>query len=566
MPVAGVDPLDRVPDRDLPGLEHARVDPRSPRRGEPPHQLLLAHPSREDGAGDARRGRFDHCRPDPEAIADPHLAGAEAGQRHVLAERPRLRCTAQLAGPPGVVLRAVDVERLIEAAVVLDVRDDVARQAEGADVPALDGPLADPGRDRAGADLHGLGTAGVDGDDVHVHKLSGSRALTRTGRRCQSVPIMTRRATRARAVAAALAVLAAVLVLAQPGTAAFPGENGEIAVFSQHAGEDEIWVMNPDGSGARNLTRHSGRKVTDLDPSWSPDGSRLAFASDRSGSMQIWTMAADGSDQRQVTSLPGRNRFPSWTADGKQVVFQSVVAGQFEIYRIDADGTDPVDLTNHPAVDWTPATSAHGKKVVFTSERDGNGHLYVLDPDGVLRRITKTAGYDFNANWSPRGNDIVFVREDAAGTDLYLVHADGSGEHRLTSDPARQKFFPAFSPDGTKVAYSVCAPAPTPPNPDCSTQVLDLADGTVVDLEQPAASVTNPYLDTFDSSARDVELWSVIHSGRGASIDWRNGRVEVDFAADAQAVPGSPLIEAHTGFHCIALGDFDASVDYELLE
>ena len=361
-----------------------------------------------------------------------------------------------------------------------------------------------------------------------------------------------------------LTAMAAALGAAGPATSAFPGENGRIAVFSQHAGEDEIWVMNPDGTDFRNLTRSTGRKVTDLDPSWSPDGERIAFASDRGDSMQIWTMAADGSDLVQVTSLPGRNRFPSWTADGKQIVFQSVDSGQFEIYRIDSDGTDAVNLTAHPAVDRVPATSARGKKVVFTSERDGNGHLYVLHPDGELHRITNTPGYDAFADWSPRANDIVFVRQDASGTDLYVAHADGSGERRLTTDGGT-KFFPAFSPDGTKVAYSVCAPAPTPPNPDCETHVLDLEDGTVVDLDQPAAVVSNPYPDSF-SDGRDVELWSVIHSGRGASIDWRNGRVEIDFAADAQTVPGSPLIEAHTGFHCIALGDFDASVDYELLQ
>jgi TolB protein len=363
-----------------------------------------------------------------------------------------------------------------------------------------------------------------------------------------------------------LAAAVAALGSAQPASPAFPGANGKLVYFSQHAGEDEIWVMNADGTDAQNLTRHSGRKVTDLDPSWSPDGHRIVFASDRSGSMQIWTMNADGSEPQQLTSLPGRNRFPGWTANAKQVVFQSFVAGQFEIYRIDLESGATVNLTSDPAVDWSPATAPHGKMIVFTSERDGNGHLYVLNGEGEVRRITNAPAYDFGASWSPRANDVVFVREDFAGTDLYLVHADGADERRLTSTPAEQKLFPTFSPDGSKVAFNVCAEAPTPPNPDCSIRVLDLASGDIVDLEQPAVTVPNPYLDTFGTSARNDELWSVIHSGTGASIDWRNGRVEVDFAADANTVPGSPLIEAHTGFHCIALGDFDASVDYELLQ
>jgi hypothetical protein len=77
--------------------------------------------------------------------------------------------------------------------------------------------------------------------------------------------------------------------------------------------------------------------------------------------------------------------------------------------------------------------------------------------------------------------------------------------------------------------------------------------------------VPNPFVDDFDEG-RDVELWSVIHQGRGASIDWTNGRVEIAFGPDAQAYPGSTQIEAHTGFHCVLLGDFDATVDYQLLQ
>jgi dipeptidyl aminopeptidase/acylaminoacyl peptidase len=234
---------------------------------------------------------------------------------------------------------------------------------------------------------------------------------------------------------------------------------------------------------------------------------------------------------------------------------------------MNADGTGVVNLTNHAAVDWSPATSSRGKNVIFTSERDGNGHLYVLSADGELRRITNTPGYDAYASWSPRGNDIVFVREGANGSDLYTVHADGTQERRLTSSPGQTKFFPTFSPDGEKVAYSVCMdpPAPENPNPTCSTHVLELATGEDVDLALPGVNPPNPFVDDF-GAGRDVELWNVIHDGKGASIDWTNGRVEITFAPDAQAYPGSTQIGVHTAFHCVLLGDFDATVNYELLE
>lgn len=92
--------------------------------------------------------------------------------------------------------------------------------------------------------------------------------------------------------------------------------DGQILFFSQHGGEDEIWVMDADGSNKHNLTRHDGAKITDLDPAWSPDGRRIAYVSDASGSRQIWVMNADGSEHQQLFTAPGNNRFPNWTADG----------------------------------------------------------------------------------------------------------------------------------------------------------------------------------------------------------------------------------------------------------
>ena len=124
-----------------------------------------------------------------------------------------------------------------------------------------------------------------------------------------------------RAILALLGVVGLVVGVAALGgraDAAFPGANGRIVFGSQRAGEDEIWVMNADGSGKTNLTRHDGAKISDLDPSWSPDGDQIAFASDPGGDQQIWLMNADGSNPHQLTNAPpGRNRLPSWSADGE---------------------------------------------------------------------------------------------------------------------------------------------------------------------------------------------------------------------------------------------------------
>jgi Tol biopolymer transport system component len=196
-----------------------------------------------------------------------------------------------------------------------------------------------------------------------------------------------------------LAIAAAAAFAATPtASASFPGANGKIVFGTLHAGEDEIWTMNPDGSDRRNLTRHDGRKIGDIDPRWSPDARQIAFVRDDTntgGDMQIWVMDADGSNQHAVTNLGGGNRLPSWTADAKQIIFQHSESGNSEIYRVNVDGTGVTNLTNDAAIDWAPATSPTGKKIVFTSEREGNGHLYVLTPDGQPQRVTTGPDYDY---------------------------------------------------------------------------------------------------------------------------------------------------------------------------
>jgi Tol biopolymer transport system component len=362
-------------------------------------------------------------------------------------------------------------------------------------------------------------------------------------------------------------VALAAAFLPQAGVASgTAGGGGQIVFGTLHAGEDEIWVMNADGTNKHNLTRHDGAKISDVNPRFSPDGRQIAFSSDPGGDREVWVMNADGSGAHKITKLPGAN-LPSWTANGNAIVFQSENSGDSEIYWINTDGNGLTDLTNdHSATDWSPAASTRGNKIVFTSDRDGNGHLYVLDADGTLTRITNGSGYDFFADWSPRGNEIAFSRDDGSGsTDLYLVHSDGSGLRRLTNTPGVLEYFPAFSPDGTKLAYSACKEYPVEAASfRCSTHVMNLDGSSDTNLAFAPLALPFPITDDFNNNTRNVDLWSIIHDGTGGFVQWTSSQLEMTIASEGVPDSNSSL-GVHVGANCLLGGDFDAQVDYQLL-
>src|SRR5918992_951085 len=120
----------------------------------------------------------------------------------------------------------------------------------------------------------------------------------------------------------------------------FPGPNGQIAFVSLRDGNDEIYVMTADGSDQTNL---SNNDADDFNPSWSPDGEKIAFSSFRdeteeSDNEEIYVMNADGSGQTRLTDDPALDRFASWSPDGEKIAFTSDREnGIDEIYVMNAD-------------------------------------------------------------------------------------------------------------------------------------------------------------------------------------------------------------------------------------
>ncbi len=156
-------------------------------------------------------------------------------------------------------------------------------------------------------------------------------------------------------------------------------------------------------------------------PTFSHDGSRVAFSMSDVSGHQIASVNREGGDLRLLTNSPGLNISPAFSPDGRQIAFSSSRGGDFEIYLMDADGGQIRQLTHSPGLDTRPAWSRDGERIAFTSNRDGHYQIYVMNVDGSgTRRLGDQRGRLDYASWYPDGEHLLAVSEAGGKSDLYL--------------------------------------------------------------------------------------------------------------------------------------------------
>jgi Tol biopolymer transport system component len=244
-------------------------------------------------------------------------------------------------------------------------------------------------------------------------------------------------------------------------------DGGKIAFVSERDGNREIYIMNADGSDSTRLTHSPGR---DQALSWSPDGSKIAYISDRDGNEEIYMMNTDGSSQTRLTNNSARDLRPSWSPDSQNIIFSSNRDGNWETYTVNINSFSPVNLTDNPASDEEPSWSPDGNKIIFSSDRDFDGEIYVMDADGSHQtNLTNNAPVNnaFGLTPLPGGEinlDVIpykIVFESFRETDgkenweLCMINANGSNLVNLTHTPDIDEMYPQTSPDGRQICFEV---------------------------------------------------------------------------------------------------------------
>ncbi|MFN2415596.1 MAG: winged helix-turn-helix domain-containing protein [Pyrinomonadaceae bacterium] len=208
--------------------------------------------------------------------------------------------------------------------------------------------------------------------------------------------------------------------------------DGRIVYASMAGGGWDIWVMNADGTGAKQLT--VGAR-SNYGPSVSPDGRRVVFVSNRAGgAFNIWRMDPDGSNPVRLTSGRGEN-FPHVTPDGRSVVYATVGGEDSAVWKVSIDGGEPVRLTNRPA-SW-PFVSPDGRSFVCTYGEGpfSTSKLAVVPIEGGEPARVYDIAPTFRANtvWLPDNRGIAFLDSRTGATNIWMQPLSGGKPVQLTN-------------------------------------------------------------------------------------------------------------------------------------
>jgi len=240
-------------------------------------------------------------------------------------------------------------------------------------------------------------------------------------------------------------------------------DGNRVAYSSDRAGNFDIWIQPVSAGTAFRLTSHTAR---DTQPAWSPDGHHLAFRSERNGG-GLFVVAAEGGGERQITTF---GHGPRWSPDGARILFWDSV----DVYTVRLDGTPPSkvprqamdDLTGRFRIAWHPdgqRISIYGTHAVYGSSfwtfaLDGGSRIRSRIAPHVAKRLEEAGLRLGNFVWGPGGNMLCFEGQSQQTENLWRIKVDPislewvDGPDRLTTGSSLERGL-SLSPDGKRLAF-----------------------------------------------------------------------------------------------------------------
>ena len=192
-----------------------------------------------------------------------------------------------------------------------------------------------------------------------------------------------------------------------------------------------------------------------LSPSWSPDGTRLAYVGFENGSSVVYIHTIASGARDVVARFRGINGAPEFSPDGRRLALTLSRTGNPEIYVMDLGSRALTQLTNHFGIDTEPTWSADGSRVYFTSDRGGRPQIYQVSASGGgATRVTFQGTYNATPSVSSDGRKIATAQ--GAGNTYRIAMMDsslGSPRWSLLS-PGNLDESPSFAPNASMLLYA----------------------------------------------------------------------------------------------------------------
>ena len=192
------------------------------------------------------------------------------------------------------------------------------------------------------------------------------------------------------------------------------GGIGQIAFASDRDGVPQIYLVNVDGTGLVAITNLLDGACQ---PFWAPNGQALVFTSPCAGSQEnypgagLWILDMENLQPQPLQTTPGGDYDPSWSPEGGRIAFASERGGRPQIYSTNLDGSEVVNLSDNFARELQPVWSPQGTALLFVSYRKGNAQQWSMSDNGENdQRFGFGDNEDTHPAWSHDGQLVVFQR------------------------------------------------------------------------------------------------------------------------------------------------------------
>lgn len=232
------------------------------------------------------------------------------------------------------------------------------------------------------------------------------------------------------------------------------GEKGifstKIAYITKAGTRHTLWVADSDGENA--ITALASAEPI-ISPSWSPNGSQLAYVSFEQRKPEIWIHEVATGKRRLLASFKGSNSAPSWSPDGRTLALTLTRDGNAQVYALSTSGGEPTRLSRSEGIETEATYSADGKNIYFVSDRGGSPQIYRMSASGgSSTRVTFSGNYNISPSLSPDGRWLAYISRVGGGYKLFVMDLSSGTANAVTDSTADEK--PSFAANSKLIVYA----------------------------------------------------------------------------------------------------------------